>query len=702
MNFRHLSLALLALIVACPAVAAPERQNPFLVPSARPYHAPPFDQIQDSDFQPALEQGMRDQDAEVDAIANSPDAPTFDNTIVALEKSGALLSHVDHVFEALTQADTNPARDHLQALEAPRLTAHRDAILQNAKLFARVQALYDQRAQLNLDPVSDRLLELTYRRFVRAGAKLGPEDQARLRSLNKEEAALMTTFHQNVIADRNRSALLVTNPAQLRGLSAEEVATAAEAARGRKLHGWLFELENTTQQPVLAHLQDRALRERLMHLSEARNDHGGPHDNRAIIIHLAELRAQRAKLLGFPTSAAYGLELEMAKTPENAEKALTELVPPSTKKARGEAADMSRLIDGRFKLSAADWEYYAEKVRKQRYNLDDAQVRPYLELNRVLHDGVFFAANRLYGLTFKERHDIPVYHQGVRVFEVFDADGSSLALLYLDYFQRPSKSGGAWEDSFIDQNGLTGEKPVIFNVLNIPPPAPGHPCLLAWDDVHGMFHEFGHALHAMLSNVRYPSLAGTNTPRDFVEFPSQFNEHWASDPTVFAHYARHYRTGVPMPAALVARIKRSKTFDQGYMTTEYLSAALLDLAWHTISPGTVISNADEFEASALRRFGVDLPQVPPRYRSTYFSHIWDGGYDAGYYAYLWSEILDHDAYYWFKAHGDLTRENGQRFRDMILSKGNSQDVAELYRAFAGRDPSVKPLLIERGLDQPRP
>jgi peptidyl-dipeptidase Dcp len=496
----------------------------------------------------------------------------------------------------------------------------------------------------------------------------------------------------------------VSDVKELAGLSAGDIATAAAKAKARGLAGeWLLPLQNTTQQPVLSSLTNRALRERVLHSSEFRCDKGDANDTKAIVARLAQLRAEKARLLGYPNWAAYVLEDRMAKTPANAEKLMTDIVPAATAKAEQEAARMQELIDaghGGFRLGAADWELYAEKVRKADYDIDESQVKPYFELNRVLQDGVFFAANKLYGLTFKERHDLPVYNPDVRVFDVFDADGKPLAIYYGDYFARPNKSGGAWEDTFVDQSSLLGTRPVVVNVLNFSKPAPGHPALLSFDDVTGLFHEFGHALHSMFSNIRYPRLSVT--PRDFVEMPSQFNEHWALEPSVLAHYARHYETGKPMPAALAGRIRKSRTFNMGYATMEYLSAALLDMAWHTRAPGAPLADVDAFEKEALQRFHVDLPQVPPRYRTTYFSHIWDGGYSAGYYSYLWSEVLDDDAYFWFREHGGMTRANGQRFRDMVLSREGTQDAAELYRAFRGRDPVVEPLLEERGLVPEKP
>ncbi|MCU1228836.1 MAG: peptidyl-dipeptidase Dcp, partial [Acidobacteria bacterium] len=525
--------------------------------------------------------------------------------------------------------------------------------------------------------------------------------KATLRKLNQEESTLSTQFREKLLADTAASAVVVDDRAQLEGLSDADVAAAAEAAKEKKLAGkYVLTLQNTTRQPVLVNLKNRALRQRVFNASASRGNHGGPNDTKAIISRLAQLRAQRAKLLGYPTYAAYSLDDQMAKTPANALKLLNDLVPASTSHARDEAAKIQKLIDaqnGGFAVTAADWEYYADQVRKAEYDLDESQVKPYFELDRVLHDGVFYAANQLYGITFKERKDIPVYQPDVRVFEVFDADGTSMALYYGDYFSRANKSGGAWMDAFVDQSQLFGTKPVVFNVTNFTKPAPGQPALLTFSDVTTIFHEFGHALHGMFSNARYPTVAGTNVPRDFVEFPSQFNEHWAMEPRVFANYAKHYQTGEVMPQPLVDKIRKSRTFNQGYDTTEYLAAALLDMAWHDLSADTPLQDPNAFEPAALQRFNIDLPQVPPRYHTTYFSHIWGGGYSAGYYAYLWSELIDDDAYYWFKENGGMTRANGQRFRDMILSRGGTQDAATLYRAFRGRDPIVEPLLIERGL-----
>ena len=581
------------------------------------------------------------------------------------------------------------------------LAAHSDEIFLDAKLFARVKVIYDARATLNFDPQQLRLVEHDYEQFVRAGAQLSDADKTALRELNVEESKLSTDFAEKLLAATKEGALIVDDKAKLAGMSDADMAAATAAGVERKLDGkFVVPLQNTTQQPALASLSNRDVRTELMKNSETRASHGDGNDTRALVQRLAQLRAQQAKLLGFPNYASYALGDQMAKTPEAALKLLTDTVPAATAKARGEAAKMQKLIDqqkGGFKLASSDWDFYAEQVRKAEFDLDETKIRPYFELDRVLKDGVFFAANQMYGLTFKERKDLPVYQPDVRVFDVMDKDGKPLALFYADYFKRDSKAGGAWMDVFVEQNGLTGTKPVVFNVCNFTKPAEGQPALLSFDDVTTMFHEFGHALHGMFSNVKYPGIAGTSVPRDFVEFPSQFNEHWASDPKVFANYAKHYQTGEPMPQAMVDKIKKASTFNQGYKTTEYLGAALLDLAWHTLPADAPMKDADVFEAESLKRFKVDMPQVPPRYRTPYFAHIWGGGYAAGYYAYFWSEVLDDDAYEWFKEHGGMTAENGQIFRDKVLSIGNSQDLKTAYRDFRGKEPDVKALLENRGL-----
>ncbi|HEY0334244.1 MAG TPA: peptidyl-dipeptidase Dcp [Stenotrophomonas sp.] len=675
--------------------------NALLTASTLPFQAPPFDKIQDSDFVPAFDDGMKQHLAEIRKIADSTEAPTFDNTFLPMERSGETLKRTALVFFGVVQADTNDARQKIQEEVAPKLAAHQDEISLDPKLFARVKTVYDQRDTLNLEPQAKRLVERTYDQFVRAGALLSEADKTSLRKLNIEETTLSTQFHTKLVAATAAAAVVVDDKARLDGMSDSDIAAAAEAAKGKKLDGkFLIALQNTTQQPVLASLKNRELRAEVLKASETRTSRGDANDTRQTIQRLAQLRAQKAKLLGFDSYAAYSLGDQMAKTPATALKLLNDTVPAATAKARGEVAEMQKVIDaqnGGFKLAASDWDFYAEQVRKAKYDLDESQIKPYFELDNVLQNGVFFAANQLYGLTFKERKDIPGYHPDVKVYEVFDKDGTSLALFYTDYYKRDSKSGGAWMGNFVEQDGLAGTKPVVYNVANFTKPAPGQPALLSFDDVTTMFHEFGHALHGMFSNVKYPSIGGTSTSRDFVEFPSQFNEHWATDPKVFANYAKHYQSGEAMPQALVDKIQKAKTFNQGYATTEYLSAALLDLGWHTLPADAPLQDVDQFEAATLKKSKVDLAEVPPRYRTSYFDHIWGGGYSAGYYAYFWSEVLDHDAFEWFKENGGLTRANGDTFRDKILSRGNTVELSTLYRDFRGKDPSVEPLLQNRGL-----
>lgn len=675
--------------------------NPLLSASTLPFQAPPFDRIKDSDYLPAFNEGMKQHLAEVRRIADNPEPATFDNTIEALERSGETLNRVSRIFFGLVQADTNDARQKIQEEVAPRLAEHQDEINLDPKVFARIKTVYDQRDALGLDPVQKRLVERDYQEFVRAGAQLNDADKASLRKLNVEETTLATQFHTRLVAATAAGAVVVDDKAKLAGLDEDAINTAAADAKDRKLDGkYVLPLQNTTQQPVLASLSDRDQRAAVLKASETRAEKGDANDTRQTVQRLAQLRAQKAKLLGFDNYAAYSLADQMAKTPAAALKLLTDTVPAATAKARGEIAEMQKVIDaqkGGFKLAASDWDFYAEQVRKAQYDLDESQIKPYFEMDNVLQNGVFYAATQLYGITFKPRTDIPTYHPDMKVYEVFDKDGTSLALFYTDYFKRDSKSGGAWMDVFVEQDGLTGAKPVVYNVCNFTKPAAGQPALLSFDDVTTMFHEFGHALHGMFSKVKYPSIAGTSTSRDFVEFPSQFNEHWALDPKVFANYAKNYKTGEPMPQALVDKILKARTFNQGYATTEYLSAALLDLAWHTQPADAPLQDVAPFEAAALKKYKVDLAQVPPRYRTTYFDHIWGGGYSAGYYAYFWAEVLDHDTFEWFKEHGGLTPENGQVFRDKILSRGNSVELADLYREFRGKDPSVEPLLVNRGL-----
>jgi peptidyl-dipeptidase Dcp len=687
-----------------PPVAQPAETNLFFQPSPLPFQAPQFDRIKDSDFQPAIEEGMKRQLAEIEAIANDPAPPTFDNTIVAMEKSGQMLTRVWQVFNAMTGpsgANTNETLQKVQEIIAPRLAAHHDAIYLNDKLFRRVEAIYEQRDKLNLGPEALKLVEVYHHDFVQAGAKLSDADKQKLRDINQQLSALETAITAKLLAGAKAGALVVDDQSKLAGLSNGDIAAAAEAAAGRGLEGkWVIPLQNTTQQPSLQSLNDRAVRQELFENAWTRTERGDANDTRDTIATIAKLRAEKAQLLGFPDFAVYTLEDQMAKTPAAVQIFLRKLVPAATAKARGEARAIQAVIKKsgkRFKLAPWDWDHYAEMVRKAKYDLNEDQIKPYFELNNVLENGVFYAATQLYGITFKERKDIPVYQPDVRVFEVTDKDGSPLGLMYFDYFKRDNKSGGAWMDNFVGQSKLLGTKPVIYNVANFTKPAPGQPALLSFDDVTTMFHEFGHALHGLFADQQYPTLSGTSVARDFVELPSQFNEHWALDPAVFKHFAVNSETGKPMPQALVNKIKKAAKFNQGYALTELLAAAQLDMQWHTLKAGAPKQDVDKFEIQALRNTHLNLADVPPRYRSSYFLHIWSNGYSAGYYAYLWAEMLDNDAYQWFLQHGGLTRENGQRFRDMILSRGNTLDYGAMYRAFAGRDPQIGPMLKQRGL-----
>ena len=675
--------------------------NPFAEPSPLPFGAPPFERIRDEHYGPAIEEGIRRHLAEVEAIAHQDAAPTFENTIVALERSGRLLSRVVKVFDAITSANTNEYLQEVQADVAPRRAAHYDAVYLDDALFARVDTIYRQRAALGLTQEEHYLVERYHEEFVRAGARLSTADKTRLRALNEEESTLTTEFQNRLLAATKAGAVIIDDVSELDGLRDAEIAAAAEAARDRGLDtGWVLPLQNTTQQPMLQSLRRSDVRRRLFEASVHRADRAGEHDTRGLIARLAGLRAERAALLGYTSAAAHVLEDQMAKTPDAAAKLLSDVGRAAAAKARTEAEKIQAVVQrsGGDALEPSDWQYFAEQVRQAEYDLDESQIQPYFAVDRVLHDGVFYAAGLLYGLAFKARNDIPVYHPDVCAFEVFDADGSSLALLYSDLFKRDNKSGGAWMDTFVDQSDLLGTKAVVFMVANFSKPAPGRQALLTFDEVTTMFHEFGHVLHGMLARVHYPLLAGTNVPRDFVEFPSQFNEHWALEPSVVANYARHHETGAPMPAVLIDRIKKARTFNQGFALTEYIKAAVIDMAWHTLAESDAPLDAARFETYALERSGLPLPAVPPRYHSTYFAHIWIGGYAAGYYAYLWAEVLDHDAYAWFLERGGLTRENGQRFREMILSKGGTEEPAAMYRAFRGRDPRIDPLLAERGLE----
>jgi peptidyl-dipeptidase Dcp len=676
--------------------------NPFYAPSTLPFYAPPFNKIEDSDYQPAIDAGIARQFVEVNKIADNPAPPSFDNTVAALEKTGQLLNRVMQVFNCVTGANTDDTLEKVEAYEAPRLAAAQDAIDLNTKLFARIKTVYEKRASLRLDPESLRLVEYDYQEFVKAGANLSEADKAKLKKIDEEDSTLENTFMTKLLAATKDGAYQTTGAAALAGLSPAQMADAALAAKERKEQGWVIPLQNTTQQPDLAFLTDRATRRAIFENSWNRAERGGPNDTRSTIARLAQLRAEKAALLGYPDYAAWNLTDQMAKTPATVQKFIEALVPPATAKAASEAKEIQAAIDsqgGGFKLEPWDWEFYAEQVRKAKYDLDESEIKPYFELNSVLENGVFYAAHQLYGLTFKELHDIPVWQKDVRVFEVYDADGKPLALFYCDYFKRDNKNGGAWMDNLVTESKLLDRMPVIYNVANFEKPAPGQPALISFDDVTTMFHEFGHGLNAMFADTEYPSLSGTQTPRDFVEFPSQFNEHWASYPEVFNHYARNYKTGAPMPAALAAKIHKAATFDEGYALTEILAAAELDMQWHLLPATAPLEDPDTFEVQALEKTHLWIGYVPSRYRSSYFLHIWDEGYQAGYYAYLWTEMLDDNAFQWFLDHGGMTRANGDRFRKMILSRGNTEELAKMYSAWLGGQPSIGPMLKFRGMEE---
>ncbi len=710
-NLHALSSALISIAMISSAIAKPQtsdtsvpsslKDNPFAQESSLPYHLPPFDKIKNSDFMPAIEAGMQEQLKEIKAIATNSQAPTFDNTIVAMERSGRLMDRAERTFSNLNACNTNPEMQKIEKELAPKLAAHRDAIFLDGQLFARVEKLHGDKDKLGLDAESSYLLERYYKDFVRAGAKLSQPDKEKLKAMNGELATLQTTFTQNVLKEKNASSVVVADKSELAGLTDNEIAAAAAAAKDEKQDGkFSIRLENTTGQPILGSMQHRPLREKIMEASLSRNSKGGPYDNRAVVIRMAKLRAERANLLGYENHAAYQLEDQTAGNVPTVNKLLADLAPPAVANAKNEAADMQKIVDeekGGFSVASWDWDFYSEKVRKARYAFDESEIKPYFELNHVILDGVFFAAGKLYGLTFKERHDLPVYQPDVRVFEVYDADGKPLAIFLGDYYARPSKRGGAWMNAYVQQSELFGTKPVVANHLNIPKPPAGEPTLLTYDEVRTAFHEFGHALHGMFSNVKYPRFSGTSVPRDFVEYPSQVNEMWAIWPEVLKNYAKHYKTGEPIPQPLLDKVIAAEKFNQGFKTTEYLSASILDQAWHQLKPDQIPADAMAFEAEALHKAGVDFPPVPPRYRSPYFSHVFSNAYSAGYYSYLWSEELDADTVEWIKTNGGLKRENGDRFRSMLLSRGGSSDALGLFKAFVGRDPYIEPLLERRGL-----
>jgi peptidyl-dipeptidase Dcp len=711
-----------ATMTPLPSALGPD--NPFSKESTLPYKLPPLDKIQNQHFEPGLEAGMAEQRAEIDAIKANKEIASFDNTIVAMEKSGQLLARVSTVFFNLSSSNTNEEIERVQTAMAPKLSAHQDAIYLDSALFARVKKLYDQRDSLKLDAEAKRLLERYHTNFVRAGANLNDAQKQELKKLNEQISSLTTKFRQTVLEGDNARAVIVDKESELEGLTKEQIATAAETAKSmaaaaakdgkaekaKAMEGkWVIKLLNTTGQPLLSSLKNRALRERLYDASVNRG-WSGEFDTTGLIAEIVKLRADRAKLLGYKNHAAYVIEDETALTPEAANKMLGQLAPAAVANAKREAADMQKLIDEQakatgkpgFKLEPWDWDFYAEQVRQQKYAFDEQQVRPYFEMNRVLVDGVLFAATKLYGITFKERKDLPTYQPDVKVFEVFNPDGSQLGLFLVDWYARPNKRGGAWMNTFVDQSKLFGTKSIVTNNLNIPKPPAGQPTLLTFDEVNTAFHEFGHAAHGLFSNIQYPTFSGTSVPRDFVEYPSQYNEMWATEPTVLANYAKHHQTGDAMPKELLEKVLAARKFNQGFATTEYLAAAMLDQAWHQLEAGKTPSKEQvkDFETKALKAAGMDFYAVPPRYRSTYFLHIFSSpiGYSAGYYAYIWSEVLARDTEAWMNAHGGLKRENGDILRAKVLSRGFSVDALSMFRDFYGKEPEIGPLLEARGLD----
>ncbi|WP_338592472.1 M3 family metallopeptidase [Shewanella khirikhana] len=682
------------------AVAVIGADNPFFAPSALQYQAPDFAAIKDSHFEPALLQGIAEHKAEILAIANNPEPASFENTLVAMEKSGALLTRTSKVFYNLAGTDSNPTLRALQAKMAPLMSAHSDDINLNPTLFARIESLYNQRNDLGLTKEEVRLIEVYHQRFVMAGAKLTEAQKTQIRALNEEHSKLTDEFQQRLRRLTKEIAVVVDSEAELAGLSDSAIRMAAADAKAAGHDGkFLLSITNTTRQPVLAQLENRELRKRVFEASANRGLEG-ENETASLVARLAQLRAERAALLGFDNWASYRLAPQMAGSPEAVYELFGTMVPKVVANTRKEAADIQAMIDktgGNFELKPWDWAFYAEKVRQEKYALDEESLKPYFEFNRVLEDGVFYTIKELYGLTMKPRPDLPVYHPDVKAYEMFDEDGTSLAIFYADYFARDGKRGGAWKSSFVDQSGLLGNKPVVVNVMNIKKAPDGEPTFVSYDEVTTMFHEMGHGTHGMLSKVKYPTLAGTKVSRDFVEFPSTFEEDWAAHPKVLANYARHYQSGEPLPKPLLDKLLKSRSFNQGFDTLEYMAAALVDLEWHSLKAGDSLKDVASFEAAALKKHGVDIEAVPPRYRSTYFAHAFPGGYSASYYAYMWSEILAADAYAYVQTQGGLNREIGMKYRKAIREVGNSVPPMEAYINFRGQEPTTDGLLERRGL-----
>ena len=670
--------------------------NPFMKKSSLQYQAPEFDKIKDEHFKPAFDYGLKQNISEIEKIANNTETPTFENTVLALEKSGEVLKRAQIVFYNLTGSNTNPTLQKIEEEYAPIFAAHSDKIYLNSKIFNRIKAVKTD----GLDAEDKRLIEVYKQRFELAGANLTDAQKEQMKAINAELATLSTQFTSKLLEARKKGAVLINDVKELDGLSADEIAAAATDAKNAGQEGkYLLTLLNTTQQPLLQNLKNRATREKLFKASWYRAEKGDENDTRAILEKTAKLKMDKAHLMGKSSYAELNLMDQMAKKPENALKLLSQLAKPAVAQAKKESDDIQKLIDeqkGGFSVEPWDWNFYAEQVRKAKYDLDENQIKPYFEVSTVLEKGVFYAAEKFYGITFKERKDLPVYHPDVVAYEVFDRDGKSLAIYYLDFYTRDNKNGGAWMSNFVEQSFTTNTKPVIVNVFNYQKPAPGKPSLISYDDVSTMFHEFGHTLHGLFANQKYTTISGTNVPRDFVEFPSQINEFFALEPAVLKNYALHYETKQPMPTALVEKIKKAATFNQGYATTELVSAATLDMAWHSVTSENQFKPTLEFEKDVLQKYGFTLPQVPPRYHTPYFAHIWGGGYSAGYYAYMWSDMLNSAAWDWIKNNGGMTRENGDRFRKHILSVGNSVDLNQAFRDFTGKDPEITPLLKDKG------
>lgn len=683
-------------------VTAVQTQNPLFQASTLQYQAPDFSVIKDEHFQPALEQGIKEQYQEILAIANNPAAPTFDNTIVAMEKSGALLNRASSVFYNLAGSNSNPALRKIQGEMAPKMAAHSDNINLNPALFTRIEAIYNDRNNLGLTPEAVRLVEVYHQRFIMAGAKLTDEQKVKIRALNEEQSTLTNEFSQRLLRLTKEIAIVVDSKEQLAGLSDSEITSAANDAKAAGHEGkYLINITNTTRQPILASLENRELRQRIWEAS-ANRGLTGENETASLVSRLAQLRAERAALLGYENWASYRLAPQMAKTPEAVYSMFGSMVPAVVANTEKEAADIQAMINktgGKFELAPWDWEFYAEKVRQEKYALDANSIRPYFEFNRVLEDGVFYTLKELYGVTLKPRPDLPVYHPDVKAYEMFDADGSSMAIFYADYFAREGKRGGAWMSSFVGQSFLEGTKPVVVNVMNIKKAPDGQPTFVSYNEVTTMFHEMGHGTHGMFSKVTYPSLSGTSVSRDFVEFPSTFEEDWAAHPKVLANYAKHYETGKPIPDELLQKLLKSGSFNQGFDTLEYMAAALVDMEWHSLSPDAPLQDVATFEANALKKHGLNITAVPPRYKSTYFAHAFPGGYSASYYAYMWSEILAADAFAYVQTQGGLNREIGMKYRKTIREVGNSIAPMEAYKNFRGQEPTTEGLLNRRGLNQ---